>query len=422
MQQDREPVAGATEGPEIRSRIGELQNHVSELEERLAEAEKLSTMKSTVLTNLSHEIRTPLAAIVGFASILDEELSDRHDKFLDFIERSGKRMMDALNSILNLSMLEEGHYKLHLEEVSVAQQVEEEIGGLRRLAEEKDLDLQISYPPHDVVAFVDRTAMDRIVHNLIENAIRFTENGSIEVEVATVGSSLTLRVSDTGCGIRPEFQETMFTAFAQEDDVARSYEGVGLGLTITKRLVELMNGEITVDSEPGRGSDFVVTLPGVVDQSDNVVSRTVSDGVVERRVDRASVASEKPEEPAEKPHVLAVEDNPDMLVLLQHLLSSRCEVSTASNGSAAFDLAKTNQFDAVLMDINLGENETGVDVMLNIRELDGYAATPFVAVTAYALPGDRERFLQAGFDGYIGKPFTKQQLFRMMDQILAKKS
>ncbi len=419
MQQDREPVAGTAAGPEMRNRISELQEQVSELEERLVEAEKLSTMKSTVLTNLSHEIRTPLAAIVGFASILDEELSDRHDKFLDFIERSGKRMMDALNSILNLSMLEEGHYQLHLEEVSVAQQVEEEIGGLRRLAEDKDLDLRVVYPPHELTAFVDRTAMDRIVHNLIENAIRFTDTGSIEVEVAPAGTSLILRVSDTGCGIRPEFQQKMFAPFAQEDDVARSYEGVGLGLTITKSLVELMNGEINVDSEPGRGTTFTVTVPGVVDQSADAappVSR-----IVERRVDRPSVTAEKVEEPEEKPNVLAVEDNPDMLILLQHLLSSRCEVSTASNGSAALDLAKTNQFDAVLMDINLGENETGVDVMLKIRELNGYASTPFVAVTAYALPGDRERFLQAGFDGYIGKPFTKQQLFRMMDQILVKK-
>ncbi|MDX1429900.1 MAG: histidine kinase dimerization/phospho-acceptor domain-containing protein, partial [Rhodothermales bacterium] len=119
MQQDREQIAGAAATPELRNRIEELQSQIANLEKSLTDSEKLGTMKSTVLTNLSHEIRTPLAAIVGFASILEEELSDRHGKFLGFIERSGKRLMDALNSILNLSMLEEGSYKLHLDEVNI---------------------------------------------------------------------------------------------------------------------------------------------------------------------------------------------------------------------------------------------------------------------------------------------------------------
>ncbi|MBT8401952.1 MAG: response regulator [Rhodothermia bacterium] len=419
MQQEREPIAGATAAPDRRSRVDELQARVADLERMLSDSEKLGTMKSTVLTNLSHEIRTPLAAIVGFASILEEELSERHGKFLGFIERSGKRLMDALNSILNLSMLEEGSYKLHLDEVNIVQQIEEEIGGLKRAAEEKGIELKVHYEAQDLVATVDRTAIDRIVHNLLENAIRFTDNGSIELEVTTAGSALEIRVSDTGIGIRPSFQEVMFDAFSQEADVARSYDGVGLGLTITKRLVDLMNGQVAVQSEPGRGSTFLVTIPGVIDNS---AADTFAQVVqADRRTNSSAVTtSDEQSEPEEKPRVLAVEDNPDMLILLQHLLSSRCEVSTASDGTTALNLSRENQFDAVLMDINLGEDETGVDVMLNIRKLSGYETTPFIAVTAYALPGDRERFLQAGFDGYIGKPFTKQQLFRMMDHVLSK--
>lgn len=430
QQTDRAQIGGAASSRELSEKIAHLETELAELRNRLGDAEQLSGMKSTVLKNLSHEIRTPLAAIVGFASILQEELSDRHQRFLDFIERSGKRLMDALNSILNLSMLEEGNYRLSVEEVNVVQQIEEEISGLRRLAEEKHLELRIRYSAREIVASVDRTALDRIVHNLLENAIRFTDTGSVEMDVSMVGSSIELRVADTGPGVRPEFQPFMFDAFAQEPESAHSYDGVGLGLTITKRLVDLMEGSIDVASEIGKGSTFTVVIPNVISvaEADQQVSigqpgpvgaSTSAEDPTERRESREKAPPQSADSPAQKPRVMAVEDNPDMLILLQHLLSSRCQVSTANSGRSALEQAESTRFDAILMDINLGEDETGVDVMLKIRELPGYRDTPIVAVTAYALPGDRERFLQAGFDGYIGKPFTKQQLFRMMDQVLA---
>ncbi len=425
QQTDRAPIGGAAPSKEHSEQTARLEAELVKLQTALKDAEQLSVMKSTVLKNLSHEIRTPLAAIVGFASILQEELTDRHQRFLDFIERSGKRLMDALNSILNLSMLEEGNYQLHLEDVNVVQQIEEEIGGLRRTAEDKKLDVRIRYSSNQLSATLDRTALDRIVHNLLENAIRFTDDGSVEMDVSAVGSGLEIRVSDTGPGVRAEFRPLMFDAFAQEPNSAHSYDGVGLGLTITRRLVDLMGGSIDVASELGKGTIVTVLLPGVIDApapetgtaaTGTVQSAEADTAVRERRLDQPAAPTEAT---GQKPRVMAVEDNPDMLILLQHLLSTRCEVSTASNGKSAVEQATATQFDAILMDINLGEDETGVDVMLKIRKLPGYAETPIVAVTAYALPGDRERFLQAGFDGYIGKPFTKQQLFRMMDQVLA---
>ncbi|NNE47627.1 MAG: response regulator [Rhodothermales bacterium] len=433
QQPDREQISGAVSAAELRERIVQLEREVAELRKSRDEAEQLSNMKSAVLTNLSHEIRTPLAAIVGFASILQEELTDRHQKFLDFIERSGKRLMDALNSILNLSMLEEGNYRLRSEVVDVVQQIEEEISGLKRTASDKHLELRVRYATDVIMATIDRTALDRVVHNLLENAIRFTDTGSVEMDVVPTGTSLELRITDTGHGVRPEFQPLMFDAFAQEADSAHSYEGVGLGLTITKRLVDLMGGTIEVASAIGKGSTFTVMIPDAIqsptaadtvigNSEAEVVESDVTDAVADRRVPKVTTPDVTSDESVAKPSVMAVEDNPDMLILLQHLLSSRCEVSTASNGRTALELARANNFDAILMDINLGEDETGVDVMLKIREIAGYRETPIVAVTAYALPGDRERFLQAGFDGYIGKPFTKQQLFRMMDQVLAKSS
>ncbi|MDX1741171.1 MAG: HAMP domain-containing sensor histidine kinase, partial [Rhodothermales bacterium] len=175
QQTDRAQIGGVASARDQQEQIAQLDAELARLQASLSDAEKLSGMKSTVLKNLSHEIRTPLAAIVGFAAILQEELSDRHQRFLDFIERSGKRLMDALNSILNLSMLEEGNYKLHREDINVVQQIEEEIEGLRRMAEDKHLDLKVRYSADEIAATVDRTALDRVVHNLLENAIRFTE-------------------------------------------------------------------------------------------------------------------------------------------------------------------------------------------------------------------------------------------------------
>lgn len=380
--------------------------HEAELIRAHREAEEMNRLKSAFLANMSHEIRTPLAAIIGFSSILMEEVPRKHRRFISFIERSGKRLLETLNSILNLSMLESGSVKLNREVLNVVHEVGEKVTMMRALAEDKGLTLEMQTDATEVQAFLDRVCLDRILTNLVSNAIKFTEEGQVSVSVFEEADRAIVRVRDTGVGISKKFLPHIFGDFKQESmGEARAYEGVGLGLAITKRMVQLMGGEINVHTAKGQGSTFTVSFPQLV-----VVQRPTT-----------PIADDALETPAvpQKARILAVEDNPDMLVLLKHYLGKSYDVVTAADEEAAMDYVTHEQFDLLMMDIHLGRERTGVDVLADVRRVDGYADTPVIAVTAYALPGDRERFLASGFDGYIGKPFTRKQLYAVLETVLA---
>ena len=389
--------------------ITDRKRHEAELIRARREAEEMSQLRSAFLSNISHEVRTPLSSIIGFANILSNEVPERHRKFINFIERSGKRLLDSINSILNLSMLESGTIRLNREVINVSNEVQEKVQMMRPLAEEKGLSIETVMATSDVQVLLDRVCMDRILTNLLSNAIKFTDEGQVTVEVRSMKEHIEIRVADTGKGISQQFLPHLFDEFKQESSGAsRSHEGIGLGLSITKRMVDLLGGHISVESEQRRGSLFIVTFPKVI--------------TPEKEPRELRLHEERPPErkASQKLRVLTLEDNADMLLLLKHYLGSVYEVVTASEEEDALRHARERPFDLVLMDINLGRDRTGVEVMKDLRLMDGYEKVPVVAVTAYALPGDRERFLEEGFDEYIGKPFTKQQLLKVLEGVLAK--
>ena len=374
-------------------------------------AEEMNRLKDAFLANMSHEIRTPLAAIIGFADLVAAKVAEPQRRPIHQIRISGQRLLNTLNSVLDLSMLEAGTLTLDRDVLDVAAEVQQTVRVLHPLAREKGLDVQVQLPASKVEALLDRTCLGRILNNLVGNAIKFTEQGGVTIVVRAAAEQVEIAVRDTGIGISEAFVPRLFEAFKQESTgLARSYEGTGLGLAITNKLVELMEGEITVESRKGAGSRFTVAFPRLVAQPE-ASTKTPDDGGLLASGKRLPWPT----------RVLAVDDNPAMLYLLERFLEEVLEVpevDAAGDEETALALARLHRYDVMLLDINLGVIRTGVDVLHELRQLPAYATVPAVAVTAYALPGDRERFLEAGFDAYLGKPFTEEELRQVLIEVL----
>ncbi len=369
-------------------------------------AEEMNRLTSAFLTSMSHEIRTPLTSILGFASLIAEEVGEEQRELAHLIRSSGKRLLDTLNSVLDLSLLEAGKFELALDAVELNAEVREKVRLLQPIAQEKELTLVYRPAALACKSRLDRSCLDRILNNLIGNAIKFTQEGEVRVEVEHAGSEVLLRIQDTGIGISPNFRPYLFEEFKQESTgLARLYEGSGIGLAITKRLVDMMDGRIEVESEKGRGTTFRLYFPLIPDA--RPVRPRVS-GADKAPIAQAILGSK----------VLFVEDDPNAQRFLKLLLHKQLDLEVAPDEEMAITLAKRRRFDLVFLDINLGKKRTGVDVMRALRELPGYAQTPIVAMTAYALPQDRQRFLDERFSDYISKPFTKNQILEVIERSL----
>jgi signal transduction histidine kinase len=228
----------------------------------------MSRLKSAFLANMSHEVRTPLTSIIGFAEVLDRmDLPASADRFTHLIYRGGTRLLNTLNSVLDLSQLEAGAMTLRPREVTVRSLIIDIKQGFQHHASEAGVALTVEVPPDPVRAQLDRGAIERVVSNLLDNAIKFTSvrdrtDRRVHLALTAEPDRIEIAVTDTGVGIDPEFVPRLFDAFHQESTGdAREFEGSGLGLSITERLVNLMGGTITVDSEKGKGTTFTVTLP-----------------------------------------------------------------------------------------------------------------------------------------------------------------
>ena len=385
----------------------ETQRRQLELEREAREkVEELLKLKSAFLNNMSHELRTPLTGILGFAEILAEEIQDERREFAERIVSSGMRLQETLNSILDLAQLEGGSLELDAERLNVADEVRTSAGRYSRAAERKGLELRIRTPHAPVESELDKASLQRIVKSLVDNAVKFTNEGFVSVDVTADESRTYVHVRDTGIGISETFLPHMFSEFRQESmGTSRSYEGSGLGLSITKRLVELMGGCISVESKRGEGSTFTVSFPRVGHAVIEVATRHVT---TEPSSGESNIWN----------RVLVLDDNVDTLALTQHQLRDRFLVDTAADVDTALATARGKRFDALVLDINLGGGHDGIDVLHALREMDAYRDVPVVALTAYAMPADRERFLNAGFDAYLSKPFTKQEITDTLDRLL----
>ncbi|MDT0631644.1 PAS domain S-box protein [Rubrivirga litoralis] len=357
------------------------------------QAEEVALLKSTFLANMSHEIRTPLTAILGFSDVLAEEIGDPHlREFADLIARSGRRLMDTLNSVLDLARLEAGRGDLEACPVDVTALAEETAEMLRPTAVDKGLALEAVVERRPLVSVLDEAALARVLHNLVANAIKFTPEGSVTVAARSEGRSVVVEVRDTGIGIEEAFLPSVFGEFEQESSgTERTHDGAGLGLAISRQLVERMDGTISVASEKGVGTTFTITFPAV---------------------------GAEPDGPDRRPLVLVVDDQPQAREVARRALGDRFRVALAESGPAAMEAVAEERPVAVVLDIHLGRSISGEDVMRTLRETPAFAGLPLVAVTAYALSGDRARFLAKGFDAYVRKPYDRGVLVEAVMQAI----
>jgi PAS domain S-box-containing protein len=370
------------------------------------QAEELARLKSAFLANMSHEIRTPLTGIIGFAEVLTEEIDGEHKEFLELIRDGGHRLLDTLNSVLDLARIEAGGFTLDLQRVDVHAAIRSHIELLVPTAEKKGIALSYIPPSGRVVCLADAPAIGRILSNLVSNAIKFTESGGVTVRLQADGEEATIVVEDTGIGMDAEFLPFIFDEFRQESTgLSRSHQGTGLGLTITRKLVEMIGGTIDVESRKGEGTIFTIRLPKMREPS-----------VATSAVAKSTLPANGSGNAARK--ILVVEDNVTTRQLLDRMLQGAFDATIVADAETALSVARKQSFDVVLLDINLGQGMDGIDLMHALRQIPDFSACPMVAVTAYALPEDAARFCDEGFDHYLAKPFTRAEILSGIDGLI----
>jgi len=384
-------------------------------------AEASERTKTNFLANMSHELRTPMVGILGYSDLLRSELTD--DEQIMMAERisiSGNRLMETLNLILDLSRIESGKMDTYYVNFDISESINNAVFLYAKLAESKNLDLYYENSGQEFTVNLDERMVRDIINNIVNNAIKYTDKGSITIRTRKITENNIPYVSidfvDTGIGIPADKLDMIFEEFRQvSEGLSRGFEGTGLGLTLTKKFAEKMNGCVSVSSEFGKGSVFTVKLPVNIetDAKEKVSIDKLFIPYTEQNIkDDISVPKN------DKSRLLVVDNDITTLLLVTAFLSDVYDVDTATNGNEAIGMAGQNQYDLILMDINLGKDDDGIMVAKKIKEMEGYNDIPVIALTAYAMLGDKEKFIEGGCSGYISKPFVKDQLLNMIQSFL----
>jgi len=381
----------------------ELQQRARHLAYENAVAAAAERAKSEFLANISHEVRTPLNGLLGVADLLAlTRLDAEQQRHVQVFRESGQMLKALIDDLLDLTKIEAGGLELHPGPFELRPLLEQVQRLMQPRAETKGLRLELEVDPALPAALMgDRQRLEQILLNLVGNAIKFTTQGRVAVTArAGVPRGLELTVSDTGIGIAPSKHARVFEPFVQADgSITRQYGGTGLGLAIVRRLVERMDGRITLDSRPGAGSRFTLTLPL-------------------EEVDLAPMAQVQPDAPAEpesarRYRVLLAEDNEvNVYIFTAMLRAPEYEVLVADNGLVALEFAQTRRFDIGFIDLMMPAMD-GLTMARALRDWEGGRGLdrlPLVALTARAFGSDIAACLDAGFDLHLGKPFTREQL------------
>ena len=387
----------------VKIKTKELSSKNTELTAAKNRAEKSERLKTIFLQNMSHEIRTPMNAIIGFLEILkDPKISKEvQSKYINIVHSSANRLLSTLNSILQISKINSNEIEIHYSHINIDEIIDFEIDLFMAQAEEQGVSISKNTQVESgkAVVLTDKNMFNSILTNLLSNAIKFTQNGEIEIGNYIEKDKLVMYVKDSGVGIPEDRLGAIFERFVQADlDITRPHEGSGLGLSIVKAYVKILDGEIWVESTVASGSTFFFSIP----YKPKPVPTKMQ-----------PVKAKREQLPDKKLTILIAEDDNTSFMLLNHILKSENNtIIRAENGRIAVDIMRGNpNISIILMDIKMPELN-GIEATMEIRKFN--SDIPIIAQTAYTLSGDKEKAIAAGCDEYITKPINRNLLIKLV--------
>ena len=386
-----------------------------QLEVKLSAAEEANKAKTFFLSNMSHDIRTPLNAIIGYTTLANHEevTYDEKSEYIDKIEMASRQLLDIVNDVLDMSRIESGKFSLEPTCVNLESCMQEACDLVKVQLEAKAIELSASCDVTNKWVMCDKVMLDRALMNLLCNAGKFTEeNGSVSLQLTELAAgdetgSYEIRIKDTGIGMSPEFAERLFVPFERErTSTVSRIQGTGLGLAITKNIVDMMGGDITVQTEKGKGTEFTITVDFPLAEPEEETCLKAGDGIS-----------------FEDMRALLVEDNMVNMEIAQMLLDQEgFLVETAENGKIALEMTAASEpgyYDVILMDIQMPVMD-GYTATKAIRDLPdaGLAGIPIIAMTANAFQEDIKKAEEVGMNGHIAKPLDIPSMKATLQQVL----